>query len=794
MLYVLSFLSLAAGIIYLVVGVTTYTLNKKSTIGKAFLVLTSSLALWAFCYSQAYVAENIYVFSFWNKLSAFGWCLFPALTLYMVFVITEDSFLESTLKCALLFVPAAIFCLVDLFAFQAGKPYPVQLYKLFNIANPIYNYTYTLYAMLRLLVWKHNTTHRVVKKQVCIILTTAVCTYLLAAIGELVMPRFFPSFINCTHLYGVIMILGIYRAIRKYNFLLTPNELIVEELFEETMDFEFLVDLNGMITRVNRQVLKTLGYGLKDFMSVTFAELLSGDNGIRFNEWISEKNIDTTYSNNVRIRTKSGEKIPVNMVIVPIRNSRNDLILGYLIIAQDIRAMEELKKEMLSHQETMVKLRESEELFRTLTETIPYGIICTRKAEKTIFYANRNAEFLFKYEHNSWKDRNVEDFYQNMRFREELVQLIQREGRAINQVGMMKSADGDGEFLAMISMAPATYKGEEVIFSCVTDITEQERLKKDAVKSEEMLNKLMDSIPDPVMVTDIDGRITYFSKNVERFLGYSAAGEYFPKNILDFLEEGKGRDDKSKLTRFLHNDVHTIQTTYRKKGGKIRIAEVKASALRDEEKQAFGYVFVARDVTEYMRKEEKLAKRRAEMEKMNEQLLKSNEVFKQKAEKDSLTNLYNHEYILALLRKEVQQQHHEPKGLAVMMLDIDYFKRVNDTYGHQAGDKVLIKVAGIIQGCIGEENYAGRYGGEEFLVILRREQTEESAFAVAAMVKDNISKCVFENNELHVTISIGVTLFQGESAHELLKRADKLLYQAKCNGRNRIERSIKNDD
>jgi diguanylate cyclase (GGDEF)-like protein/PAS domain S-box-containing protein len=379
-----------------------------------------------------------------------------------------------------------------------------------------------------------------------------------------------------------------------------------------------------------------------------------------------------------------------------------------------------------------------------------------------------------------------------MNFREEIVKLIQREGRAINQVGMMKSLNG--EFLAMISMAPAIYKGEEVIFSCVTDITEQERLKKDAVKSEEMLNKLMDSIPDPVMVTDIDGRITYFSKSVEKFLGYSAAGEYFPKNILDFLEEGKGRDDKSKLTRFLYNDVNTIQTTYRKKGGKIRIAEVKASALRDEVKQAFGYVFVARDVTEYMKKEEKLAKRKAEMERMNQLLLKSNEVFKQKAEKDSLTNLYNHEYILALLRKEVQHQQHEPKGLSVMMLDIDYFKRVNDTYGHQAGDRVLIKVTELIQGCIGEENYAGRYGGEEFLVILRRDQTEESAFAVAERIKDSISNCVFENKELHVTISIGVTLFHGESVHELVKRADKLLYQAKCNGRNRIERSIKNDN
>lgn len=792
MLHILSFLSMAAGIVYLVVGVSTYTINRKSTIGKAFLVLTASLALWAFCYSHAYVASNIYAFSFWNKLSAFGWCLFPALTLYMVLVITEDRFLESNLKCALLFAPAVLFCFIDLFLFLPDKPYPEKIYHFFNIANPIYNYLYTLIGMIRLVLWQHNSPHKIIKKQVRIILGTSFCTYLLSAAGELVIPHFIPSFVNCTQIYGVIMIIGIYRAIRKYNFLLTPNELIVGELFEETMDFEFLINLNGMVTRVNRQVLKTLGYELEDFMSVTFAELLSEENGERFYEWIKDDNIDTTHCKNIRIRTKGGENIPVNMSIVPIRNSRNDLILGYLIIAQDIRAMEELKREMLSHQDTMIKLKESEELFRTLTETIPYGIIGIKEADKTIFYANKNAEMLFKHDFNSCGNRNIEEFYHSKAFCERLFYLIQKESKVINQVGMMKRSDG--EFLARISMTSAVYKGEEVIFACITDITEQNRLKKHAVKSEEMLKKLLISIPDPVMVTDIEGRIEYCSKNVESFLGYSASEENFPKNILDFLEEGRGKEDKSKLAQILQNDVNIIQTTYRKNGGEIRIAEIKASALQDEDKEAFGYVFVVRDITEYKRKEEKLARKKAEIERINQQLLKSNEVFKQKAEKDSLTNLYNHEYILNLLKKEVKQQRHQPGGLAVMMLDIDYFKKVNDTYGHQTGDKVLVKVSEIIQNCIGEDNYAGRYGGEEFLVILREGQAEEPALKTAEKIKESISNCIFENKELRVTISIGLAFFHGESVHELIKKVDKLLYQAKCNGRGRIERSMEYDN
>lgn len=792
MSYILSILSMIAGIVYLIVGVTTFTINKKSTIGKAFLLLTASLAVWSFSYSHAYVTDNIYVFSFWNKLSALGWCLFPALILYLVFAITEDRFLNSSLKCSLLFAPAVLFCFIDIFLFLPDRPYPQGIYRFFEIADPVYNYAYTLTGIVKLVLWQRKSPNKIVKKQAGIILSTAFLTFLLSLIGEFILPPLTGVYLNCTQIFGIIMILGIYRAIRKYNFLLTPNELIVSELFDETMDFEFLVNLNGVVTRVNRQVQRTLGYRLEDFVNVNFAELLSDGNGVSFSEWIKEDTFAAKHCKNTGIKTKSGQAVPVNMTIVPVRNSRNDLILGYLIIAQDIRAMEELKREMSSHQETMMKLEESEELFRIVTETVPYGILCTNKKDNTIFYGNKYAETLFGYSFGSGENMKGEMFYQDLAFREKLLRMVDTEGKAINQVGVMKRRSG--EFLAMVSMAPVIYRKEEVILSCVTDITEQNRLKKDAVKSEEMLNKLMDSIPDLVMLTDVKGRIKYCSKNIERFLGISPGSEGYPKNVLDLIEEEKRKEYENSLSQILQNDVNVIQMTYKRKDGKTRIAEVKASALKDEERKAFGYVFVARDITEFKWKEEKLARRKAEIEKINQQLLRSNEVFKERAVKDSLTNLYNHEYILALLKKEVKKQRREPKGLAVLMLDIDYFKRVNDTYGHQTGDKVLVRISDIIQESIGSEDFAGRYGGEEFLVILCEGYTEESAFAAAERLKTRISNCIFENNELRVTVSIGLAFYHGERTNELIKKADKLLYQAKYNGRSRIERSIGHDD
>lgn len=784
MMYVLSFLSLIAGIVYLAVGISTYVLNRKSLIGKAFLILTASLAVWSFAYSHAYVADNIYTFSIWNKISAFGWCFFPSLILYMILVISEDEFIAKPVNCLILFIPAFFFCITAVFLFPLGSLSPAGLYRFFEVTNPVYSYGYTFAGMIKLLSWSHKTSDKVVKKQVCAILTTGLTSYILSCINDFIIPHFIDGYLNCTQIFNVIMILGIYRAIHKYNFLLTPNELIVNELFRETKDFEFLVNLQGTIIRVNNQVHRTLGYGLEDFVNVTFNRLLAND-GENFSQWLKQDFTDTEYYDNISIRTKTEEYIPVNMTIVPIRGSKNKLILGYLIIAQDIRPMEELKKEMQSHKETVIKLRESEELFRTVTETIPYGIICARKTDNAIFYSNQHTEILFGLDFSGEKRLTTDAICKDKAFRDMLLDMVAREGKAMNQEGIMKRKDG--EFLAMVSMAPAVYKGEEVILACIDDITEQRRLKKDAIKSEEMLSKLLDSIPDLVLVTDIKGKINYYSKSIESFIGYDLKKDQVPESAFDLLDKEKQREWDQRYNIRLRKEISIIQTEFCRKNGERRIAEVKASALRDEAGEAFGFVFVARDITERKREEERLARKKAEVEKINRQLLKSNELFKEKAVKDGLTNLYNHEYILEILEREIELQKTRPLGLAVMMADIDHFKKVNDTYGHQTGDNVLRKIADIIQESIRDTDYAGRYGGEEFIVVLSNLQSDSAALQIAERMKERISSCIYENNELRVTISIGIAVFEQESLVELIGKADKLLYQAKRKGRNRIE-------
>jgi diguanylate cyclase (GGDEF)-like protein len=123
-----------------------------------------------------------------------------------------------------------------------------------------------------------------------------------------------------------------------------------------------------------------------------------------------------------------------------------------------------------------------------------------------------------------------------------------------------------------------------------------------------------------------------------------------------------------------------------------------------------------------------------------------------------------------------------------MMLDIDYFKRVNDNYGHQTGDRVLSAVSKLIQLNIRDNDYAGRYGGEEFIIILPDIQLIE-AYDIAENVRKSIQNFSFTKKNLNVTISIGLTEYHSEDVKAFVNRADTLLYRAKENGRNRTESS-----
>jgi diguanylate cyclase len=177
---------------------------------------------------------------------------------------------------------------------------------------------------------------------------------------------------------------------------------------------------------------------------------------------------------------------------------------------------------------------------------------------------------------------------------------------------------------------------------------------------------------------------------------------------------------------------------------------------------------------------------------LNDQITKIHDLqekLREQANRDSLTGLFNRRYLEGTLEREIARCKREDTPIAMLLLDIDHFKLINDTYGHQAGDEVLRALARILQDSARVEDIVCRYGGEEFLLVLpkmpldaARERGEQlrRLFAETPMT--------YVDRRIRITTSIGIsaTSTHSETAESLIRCADEALYLAKQNGRNRV--------
>lgn len=169
-----------------------------------------------------------------------------------------------------------------------------------------------------------------------------------------------------------------------------------------------------------------------------------------------------------------------------------------------------------------------------------------------------------------------------------------------------------------------------------------------------------------------------------------------------------------------------------------------------------------------------------------EQLTRERQRLLELATKDHLTGLYNRHFLTAMAKRRFAEANRQQQTLAVMVLDLDHFKQINDQYGHQTGDKVLKRVASALQAACTAEQYLARFGGEEFVVLLP--DTDISAAQAQAQQFCNLLQQL-QPEGISTTVSIGVACLSTEREEyfdEVFARADKALYQAKQQGRNRV--------
>ena len=228
----------------------------------------------------------------------------------------------------------------------------------------------------------------------------------------------------------------------------------------------------------------------------------------------------------------------------------------------------------------------------------------------------------------------------------------------------------------------------------------------------------------------------------------------------------------------------------------LSVISASGGPFSETERHVVHEIFeVIRHAEENEARVQELEARLARAEKDHLELVVKNKILSDSSSRDMLTGLYNRWYVLDKIESEINRSVRSGSALSLMMLDIDHFKRVNDTYGHAAGDSVLQSVGRLLRESCRVYDVPGRYGGEEFCVLLPDTRLDHTP-AVANRIRERLEVTEMDVGpaSVAVTASIGVAGMESQSEDDavlsgaaLIDRADRALYSAKHRGRNRVE-------
>lgn len=284
----------------------------------------------------------------------------------------------------------------------------------------------------------------------------------------------------------------------------------------------------------------------------------------------------------------------------------------------------------------------------------------------------------------------------------------------------------------------------------------------------QLLQKILDVLPVGVWILDARGRIVHGNPAGRkiwagaRYVGIERFGEYQGW----WLATGKRiKPQEWAAARAITKGEVSLGEEVRIRcfDGARKVIVNSAAPLRDAGRRIIGAIIVNQDITQRKRAEARL---------------------KSLADRDPLTNAYNRRWLFEQLERETRRASRYDRALSLLMFDIDHFKRVNDRYGHDVGDKVLKAIAEVIQRSLRKSDTLSRYGGEEF-VVLAPEADLKQAKAIAEKLRLAIGSHSFRGVG-RLTCSFGVCEFRGDNPDGLVKRADAALYKAKQRGRNRV--------
>lgn len=349
-----------------------------------------------------------------------------------------------------------------------------------------------------------------------------------------------------------------------------------------------------------------------------------------------------------------------------------------------------------------------------------------------------------------------------------------------------------------VSAQIVNVQGHPVYYCVWRDITEYKQAEEALKQSEAHYHLLANNMTDTVWLRDLNLNLLYVSPSEEKIRGYTLAElQQFP--FVQLLTPASVQVAMELFTTEMpkiladpaYSPVHTREFEFYQRDGSLHSVESKMRIVRDENRNPISILGQDRDITERKQAEIELHYMQESLKAANIELQAALVREKQLAHTDELTGINNRRHLFELAAHgfEVAMRYNSP--LAVIMFDVDDFKHVNDTFGHAVGDQALEKITQIICMTLRSADLIGRYGGDEFVILLPQTGTQE-ALPLAERIHASVAAMRLETDKgpLSLTISIGITQTihnnkQTDTVENLFLRADQALRSAKQGGKSR---------
>ena len=473
--------------------------------------------------------------------------------------------------------------------------------------------------------------------------------------------------------------------------------------------------------------------------------------------------------------------------------------LTYYALRLANQALAQARQENRQRQRLEQELRASEMRYRLISENVADVIWVLNLATQKITYISAQVKKMRGYSADEVLEQSMEEIlspaslqYVNALLPDRVADFIRDPSQKSTYTDELEQFHKDGSLVETEVKSTFVFNqaGEVEVFGVSRDITERKRMQAALRQSEAKYRIIADKAYDWEFWQAPSGEYIYISPACQGICGYSAEELIADPGLTRQLIHPEDLGMVDRHNALVKNQVQDemVFRLYDKHGG-LHWIEHSCAPIITEDGAYLGVRGSNHDITRRRQAEEALLASNEQLSQRVREVERLQQELREQTLHDPLTGLKNRRYLQDTLERVLRRAEHENQPLSILISDIDHFKQINDTYGHQVGDRFLVAVSQVIQQYTRGIDIVCRYGGEEFLVAIMG-LSLDAAYQRADDIRQACAALTLEHDgaEIRTTISFGVATSpnHGSDPEQLIIKADKALYEAKKKGRNRV--------